>query len=218
MKHNANDLTGRRFGYLTITRLKGRRNGKNLEWFALCDCGKEIVVLGKEMTRKRGPGNQSCGCMKNKLIAKARTTHGMSNHPAFAVWRSMVDRCMLPSHQAWHNYGGRGITVCGEWGESFEAFWRDMGAEYRTGLSLDRRDNDGPYCPENCHWTDNYRQANNRRTNILINTPWGLLTGAEASRASGINTTTLHYRLSMKWPPEKLFIKPDTRNRCGSTT
>lgn len=216
MKHNANDLTGRRFSYLTITRLKGRRNNRHLEWYALCDCGKEIVVLGKEMTRKRGPGHQSCGCMKKAMQSAKRTTHGMSRHPAFAVWRSMVDRCSLPTHQSWHNYGGRGITVCTEWLLSFEAFWRDMGPTYQAGLTLDREKNNVGYNKENCRWVDCTTQANNRRGNVLINTPWGMLTVSGASRESGIKVTTIHYRLSMNWPTHLLFAPADTRNRSAS--
>jgi hypothetical protein len=144
---------------------------------------------------------------------KPHKTHGMSSHPAYAVWRSMCDRCRLPSHQAWHNYGARGITVCKKWEASFSAFWEDMGASYQQGLTLERLDNSKGYSKKNCAWVTSREQGNNRRVNTRIQTPWGELTVAQASRRSGINVTTLLYRIEVGVPPSKMFVKPDLRNR-----
>ena len=104
----------------------------------------------------------SCGCSTAQFISKSRTTHGMSRHPVYAVWRSMIDRCKLPTHQAWANYGGRGIAVCGHW-KKFENFWADMQAAYRAGLTLERVENDRGYSKANCIWATHAEQANNRR-------------------------------------------------------
>ena len=82
----------------------------------------------------------------------------------------MKDRCALPTHQAWRNYGGRGITVCARWAESFGNFWADMGPTYVPGLTLDRRDNEAGYSPENCRWTTYKVQANNRRVSSKTST------------------------------------------------
>src|SRR5215831_9640275 len=138
------DITGRRSGYLTAIRCLSQGNGR--VWLIRCDCGNEIKLLVKQFTHG---DYKSCGCMTSamqslaqKAVPKPRLhTHGMSHHPAYAVWRSMHDRCRLPTHQAWHNYGARGITVCDRWQESFTNFWEDMRPTYRPGLTLERINN-----------------------------------------------------------------------------
>lgn len=209
MHHRAIDIAGQRFGYLTALRYVGS-DGKKSKWLVRCDCGVEKVLVAAEL---RKGSVRSCGCKMGALMIEAKGTHGMSKHPAFAVWSSMLDRCHLPTHQAWRNYGERGITVCEQWRQSFESFWADMGPTYQSGLSLDRINNDGNYTPENCRWATRRIQGNNRRVNRRIETPWGLMTVAEASRHSGIGVTTILYRLDTDCPVTDLFSKPDLRNR-----
>jgi hypothetical protein len=141
----------------------------------------------------------------------------MSKHPAHWVWRSMIDRCRLPSHQAWHNYGGRGIPVCERWQQSFENFWVDMGPTYQPGLTIERRDNNAGYSPENCYWADRQTQARNTRVNRWIQTPDGLMTVAEAAECSGLGVTTLLYRLNHHWPTTALFVPADFTNRFSTS-
>ncbi len=163
MHHRARDITGLRVGYLTAAHYLGSDGRKSL-WLARCDCGASVTLPATELLKQANRGiTASCGCQRRATISRKRTTHGMSHHPAFAVWRSMIDRCQLPTHHAWRNYGGRGIKVCDAWAQSFEAFWADMGATYQRGLTLDRIDNDRGYAPGNCRWTTYKVQANNRR-------------------------------------------------------
>jgi hypothetical protein len=183
-------------------------------WDIQCVCGKVIQLAINEFCKMR---QKSCGCKRYEMIGDAQRTHGMSHHPAFAVWRSMVDRCKLPTHHARHNYGARGIKVCDRWQESFENFWVDMGPTYAAGLTLDRLDNNGDYTPENCRWVTMKVQGNNKRTNRIITSPDGrALTVSQLAEELGIRYSTLINRLDRGWPWERLSEKPSFARRTCS--
>lgn len=213
MHHRARDISGMKLHYLTAIVYAGS-DGKKSLWTIRCDCGQELVMPASEFLKGR---QKSCGCQRSAALS-APKSHGMSKHPAYWVWRSMRDRCRLPSHHAWANYGGRGIKVCPQWDASFEAFWADMGPTYQRGLSLDRIDVNRGYCPENCRWVAFKTQNNNRRSNRYVDTPWGLMTVAEAAERSGIPKTTLTYRLDHGCPQAHLFDAPDVTNRFTTSS
>lgn len=203
------NLQGRTFNYLTVISDAGNTPSGKSQWLVECVCGTRKVLAAQSFYRATDhPVIKSCGCMKAQLIAEKTRTHGMSKHPAFAVWLSMLARCQRKSHPAWKNYGGRGITTCSDW-QTFEGFWTDMGSSYQPGLSLDRIDNSKGYFKANCRWTTMTRQACNRRGNRRIHTPWGYLTVSEASRKSGIGYSTLLYRLDQKVSRDRIFETPD---------
>ena len=183
MHHRAKDYTGQTFGCLTAVQYAGT-NGRRSLWEFRCVCGL-LVTRGVSDIQKyaRRGGNSSCGCQ----TGKKNQSHGLSKHPAYWVWRSMRDRCRLRSHQAWANYGGRGIQVCPQWDQSFETFWADMGATYTPGLTLDRTDNSGNYTPENCRWVTYKVQAGNRRGSLPVDM-------LKAQAITGIPRSTLLYR------------------------
>lgn len=212
------DRTGQKYGMLTAVALEGS-TGKTHVWRFLCDCGRTVAKVASEVAKEAKKGKTTnCGCMTGELIARGQRTHGMSRHPAYAVWRSMNDRCRLPTHQAWENYGGRGIKVCADWRKDFAAFWRDMGPTYRRGLEIDRRDNSAGYCAWNCRWVTSKTQSNNTRRNVRMPPPFEGLTVKQASELSGIGVTTLFYRLSHGWPPEKMYDPPHPANRGCMTS
>lgn len=199
MHHRAKDITGLRVGYLTAIRYHGS-DGKKSLWEVKCDCGKTIIRDPSQLKKLKARGVEaSCGCQKKATISRRLTKHGMSGHPAYWVWRSMVDRCRLPSHQAWANYGGRGIEVCDHWRERFENFWADMGPTYAKGLTLEREKNDLGYSKSNCVWATYKAQASNKRETITLDTPKGRMAAASAADAYGIKRTTLYWRLNAGW-------------------
>jgi hypothetical protein len=124
----------------------------------------------------------------------------------------MHDRCRLPSHQAWKNYGARGITVCERWA-TFENFWADMGPTYQHGLTIERCDNGQGYDFSNCYWATYEEQANNTRRNRRLQTARGNLTIAQTADHAGIKRSTLYARIDRDWPAHDLFIPADLANR-----
>lgn len=148
------DLSNKRFGKLLAIAMIGSRNKKRV-WKCLCDCGKEHEALAAELTR--GETN-SCGCSKLK--------HGHSRDATYLCWSQMLQRCKNPLNKNFRHYGARGISVCPEW-HDFKRFLLDMGVRQK-GLTLDRINNDGNYCKENCRWATRLIQSRNKRTNRLL--------------------------------------------------
>lgn len=161
-----NDLTGRRFGKLVAISSIYDREKKLTLWKCQCDCGNICFVRANSLVHGR---TNSCGCLRKDSNIKKNTTHGLSKTSLYYAWHSMKARCYNANDHNYPRYGKRGITVCDEWKNSFENFrdWAMLNG-YKNGLSLDRIDNDGNYCPNNCRWTTTKVQNNNRGVSINI--------------------------------------------------
>lgn len=156
------DLTGRKFGKLTVTRKYEERGSR---WVCVCECGTEKVLRACRLLR----GNdKSCGCLKRTVLGDATRKHGKANSRVtgyasrtYGIWQAMRARCTNPNNNRWASYGGRGIKVDPAWND-FEQFVRDMG-EVPENLTLDRINPDGDYTKENCRWATWLEQAHNKR-------------------------------------------------------
>jgi hypothetical protein len=155
------DITGYTYGRLIVLN-RGPNKNKRTSWKCVCSCGTIITVLGLDL---KSGSTKSCGCFRKETTSstgKKNTVHGKSKSVEFKTWDSMLQRCLNSNYHGYKYYGGRGITVCERWKNSFQNFLEDMG-EKPKGLSLDRINNNGNYEPNNCKWATHSEQMSNRR-------------------------------------------------------
>ena len=160
------DLQGKTFGRLMVIEEAGRSNKGDVLWKCLCDCGTEIIVRGEHL---RNGSTHSCGCFYRETRKTINYIHGQRRKEAttkeYQAWTNAKTRCYNSKSEKYLSYGGRGIRMCDEWKNSFEVFYRDMGACPKD-MTLERKDVNGDYCLENCVWASQAIQDRNRRTNV----------------------------------------------------
>ena len=206
-ERNLMDLTGKKFGRLTVIE-RSPDNSKNGQpkWICKCDCGKITTVGGWNL---RSGQTRSCGCLSKEVsgerikeLHKKFPNHVEYNSPEeltlARVRNSMMQRCYNPNNKSHYRYGERGITICDEWRNSTREFidWA-LSHGYAPGLTIDRIDNDGPYCPENCRWTTKVVQANNRSSNMFLT-----VDGVSHTLADWARLCNISYRILWHMPYE----------------
>lgn len=154
------NMIGQRFGRLIVISYIGSGRNRGAMWLCQCDCGKTTKSSRTNLIRG---AMKSCGCEKNERVSILNKIHGMTRKRPYRIWQNMKTRCLNPKYKQWENYGGRGITICDEWKDNFQAFYDWAIANgYADNLTIDRINNDGNYCPENCRWTTMAEQNKNR--------------------------------------------------------
>ena len=197
------------FGKWTVLSFAGRDVHGEACWNCRCECETYRVVCQTSLLRG---GSLCCGCDGRASRQGRFTTHGNSKKVAYNVWRGMLKRCQIVNNADYENYGGRGITVCERWRNSFDAFMDDMGPRPTPKHQLDRYpDNDGHYEPGNCRWATPKQQANNRRSSRLLEYNGVTKTAAQWAEHAEMLVTTLYVRLKRGWSIEDAIERPVRR-------
>ena len=163
------DISGQKFGKLLVIKRIGIDKHKHTTWLCKCDCGNEKIISKTNLIKG---DSKSCGCLKIELNKNKLTKHGLSSSKLWGTWNSMKQRCYNPNRPKFKNYGSRGIKICDEWLNDFQAFYEYVSKlEHfgEKGYSLDRINNDGNYEPNNVRWATYKEQANNRRKKVVKN-------------------------------------------------
>ena len=203
-----NNLVGQRFGKLVVVAHAGTKvgnNGKKLAlWDCICDCGKHKICVAPNLTTGR---TKSCGCLKKRGQRK----HGLSSSRLYSIWENMKTRCYNPLSINYHNYGGKGVRVCGQW-LSFESFakWA-MENGYSDVLTLDRIDGGGDYCPENCRWATPREQSRNTSRNHYITIEGETKLLCDWAKLSGLHHVTILNRIKRGVSGAELIRPPKAR-------
>ncbi len=197
------DLTGKRFGRLTVIKFTPTDN-HHTYWKCKCDCGNITTVTRSAL---KAGDIVSCGCYrKENARFMFKYKHGISKTRQYRIWQSMIRRCYDKEHKSYKFYGAKGITVCDEWKNDATAFYNwAMKNGYQDNLTLDRIDGNCNYAPNNCRWITMKEQQRHRSNNVFVILNGVKMTLAQASEVSGIHQGTLRTRYTKGERGETLF-------------
>jgi len=205
------NLIGDTFSELTVLREDPIKQGKKRRWICQCSCGNTTSVATNDLTSGH---TKSCGCAKGLSARERFTTHGMKDHPLYGRWLAMRNRCNNPNDDFYANYGGKGVKVDPRL-DHFPNFVEDMGMP-PEGYTLDRKDNDGDYTPENCRWVDTKTQARNKSNTTWVEYQGKKVKLVELSDQFKVPFKILHQRLYVQgWSLER-SLKPWIMTRRGT--
>lgn len=201
-----------KFGKLLVVEFAGYKN-KRAEWKCECDCGNKIIVPAHRLIS----GNtKSCGCYVRETLIREKTIHGGSKRKQkerlYTIWNGMKNRCNNSRDENYKNYGARGIKVCDEWQNDYSLFrkWA-LENRYSENLTIDRINNNGNYCPENCRWATRKEQNNNTRQNRYIEYNGEIKTLSEWATNYDLTRSCLKNRINKGWEIERALTTPSRK-------
>lgn len=202
------DLTGKRHNRWMVLGPASTRN-RHKYWLCRCDCG---VVKAVSQCHLLSGKSFSCGCFRSDVIrATAHTwarTHGLTKTATYRAWSQAKTRCSNPRDRNYADYGGRGISMCSRWANSFEAFLADVGESPGKAYSIDRINNNGNYEPGNVRWATDLQQAQNKRGVRAVEINGEIACVAEWCRHLGIPRARVWSRLHKGWSPAEALTLP----------
>lgn len=205
------NLLHQKFNRLTAIGYAGKNRSDKNTWLWRCGCGKLHIASAADVKSQR---TKSCGCLKLQHLLRRNTsnrTHGAARNglqtPEYRIWGGMHTRCFNPNDAHYADYGGRGITVCDRWKDSFENFLADMGPRPTPKHTIERTNNDGNYELNNCVWATFYTQSRNKRSNHMVTYNGETLCVTDWAPRLGLTVACLFMRLR-KWTIEDAFTRP----------
>lgn len=200
--------TGDKFGRWTVAGYAGTINGLP-SWHCQCECGTRRAVWAQSLRRGQ---SQSCGCLHRERLLARITTHNSIETPEYSSWKDMKARCLNPNNPAFGYYGGRGISICDRWLHSFSAFLEDLGRRPSLKHTLERRDTNGNYTPDNCYWATRKQQQNNLRSNVRVLYGGELRTISQWAEHTGVPREVIYWRINHGWPVARAIFTPRMEN------
>jgi len=210
MRQYAKPKPGDKFGRLTLIERIPSPNPKYARWLCKCECGNDHHAYQHALISEKSP-TRSCGCLLVERRRFGNFKHGGYQLPEYTVWEAMRSRCYNQNAPKFYNHGGRGIKVCDRWND-FAAFYEDMGNRPEGRYTLERRDNDGNYSPENCYWATYSEQQRNRRNTVFLEHAGMKLTYDEWAERIGIRANTIRCRIRLGWSASDA-LQPHIFNR-----
>lgn len=197
------NLTGQKFGALTAVEFLGRKN-KHSIFRCACECGGETITTSNNLRRGH---TKSCGCLSIKTVIDRSVTHGLSNHPLYSIWCGMKNRCYYEGHNRHQLYVDKNVYVCDEWLTDYTKFhnWA-LENGWKRGLTVDRRNNYGPYSPDNCRIATQKVQSRNKSNNVNITYNGETKILIEWSEHLGISYGKIQTRYKRGWPIEEVLF------------
>lgn len=209
------DLTGKKYGSLTVEKIAVDEPGKKKKWLCKCDCGNEVIVSSSNLVSGHTSSCKICG---KKRSSEKIKKHGMTSTKLYGIWNAAKNRCTNTKAKSYKDYGARGIQICEEWKESSNFFEWALANGYKDGLEIDRIDVNGNYEPSNCRWVTKEQNANNKRNNKYIEYNGETRTLAEWSRYFDVNYKNLSRNLIKGYSLDEAVkrIKSGERTHIGS--